>query len=45
VSDAMMNAVAASLPGDVSCLVLNNSTHPLASQRVKRVIASIIFSR
>ena len=45
VRDAMLNAVAASLPGDVSCLVLQGATHPAASRRVKRVAGSLIFSR
>ena len=45
VSDAMINAVAASLPGDVSCLVLHSSAHPGAARRVKRVPGSLMFSR
>jgi Zn-dependent protease with chaperone function len=45
VSDQMMNAVAASLPGEVSCLVLHKATHISAYRRIKRVGGSVIFSR
>jgi Zn-dependent protease with chaperone function len=45
VSDQMMNAVAASLPGDVSCLVLHKTTHMAACRRIKRVAGSLILSR
>jgi Zn-dependent protease with chaperone function len=45
VSDAMLNAVAASLPGNVSCLVIHGKTHPGAARRVKRVARSLIFCR
>jgi hypothetical protein len=45
VSDAMLNAVAASLPGNVSCLVMHSTSHPGAARRARHIGRSLIFCR
>jgi Zn-dependent protease with chaperone function len=45
VTDQMMNAVAASLPSDVSCLVLHKGAHHSAARRIKQIDGALIFTR
>jgi hypothetical protein len=45
VTDQMMNAVAASLPSDVSCLVLHKGANHSAARRIKQIDGSLIFAR